>query len=317
MRCHNRPVATTLRPDGSNHNQLRVVVIGRCLVITVTAIVSEETSTGGSGFFLFLLFFFHNSGGRGVTATSASTRSGKLGGILEVFLVLVGNVKGVGRALDGEGQDHLEGIDDRVGNGSLGRVSGGERDRGQNAESLAELSGEDVVGDLQDLGVEERTVVVDHLKDHTVGEGTDVELLQESGLRGGDLVSGGDEVGVVDHLDLSAGNLGGDLEGLEKGGLTGITTGGTLGNDDVVGGDGTDLGGSGAGVGLEDLADVAEVSVGEDETDVSAAALDELLDGGLGVFFDVFLQTLSHHGVLSHQDLGLSSQGLTGVLELF
>jgi len=123
-------------------------------------------------------------------------------------------------------------------------------------------------------------------------------------------------VRVVDHLNLSTGNLGGNLQGLEETGLTGIATGGTLGNDNIVGGSGTDLGGGGAGVGLQDFTDLAEIAIGEDKSDVSTAASDELFAWRSGVFLAVLLEDLSHHGVLSHQDFGFSTKGLSGVLEL-
>ena len=37
---------------------------------------------------------------------------------------------------------------------------------------------------------------------------------------------------------------------------------------------------------------------------------------GSGVLLNIFLKTLSHHGVFSHQDLGFAAEGLSGVLEL-
>mmetsp|Transcript_21042 Transcript_21042/g.58515 ORF Transcript_21042/g.58515 Transcript_21042/m.58515 type:complete len:352 (+) Transcript_21042:107-1162(+) len=286
-----------------------------CLVVTAI-VISEETASRG-GCFFFLLFLFNNLFGGGTSGiTTTTARSGELGRILEVFLVLVGLVEGVSSELDCDREDHLEGIDNRVGDGSLGRVSSGQRDGGQDGKSLAELCGENIVGDLQDLGVEEGSVVIDGLEDHTVREGADVELLQEGGLRSGDLLSSGDQVGIGNHLNLSTGNLGGNLQGLEKGGLTGITSGRSLGDNDISGGNGSDLGRGRAGVGLQDFLDGTKVTIGEDESNVSTALVDELSGRAIGVLLAEFLDTLSHHGVLSHQDLGLSTEGSARVLKL-
>mmetsp|Transcript_12803 Transcript_12803/g.26948 ORF Transcript_12803/g.26948 Transcript_12803/m.26948 type:complete len:351 (-) Transcript_12803:58-1110(-) len=295
---------------------VRRLRLNRCLVVTAVAVISEETTSLRGGFLFFFLLFFFDRSCRGIAAATASTGSGEFRRILEVFLVLIGLGKAVGIELDGDRQDHLECVDEGVGNGSLGRESGGQRDGGQDSEGLAELGGEDIVGDLQYLGIEEGSVVVDGLERHTVQERADVELLQKSGLGGGDLVSLDDQVGIGNHLNLTTGNLGGDLKGLEKGGLTGITSGGSLFYDDISGGNGSNLGRGGTGVGLQDFLDGTEITVGEDESDVPAALIDELDARGFGVLLDVFLDTLSHHSVLSHQDLGLSTKCLTGVLEL-
>jgi hypothetical protein len=106
------------------------------------------------------------------------------------------------------------------------------------------------------------------------------------------------------------------LQGLEKGGLTGITSSGTLGDDNGSRGEGTDTSRGGTSVGFEDLTDRTKVAIGKDETDVSTARIDELIHIGLRVGFDVLTHALAHHGVLSHENLSLSAEGLTGYLEL-
>jgi hypothetical protein len=106
------------------------------------------------------------------------------------------------------------------------------------------------------------------------------------------------------------------LEGLEKGSLTGITSSGTLGNNYIDGSDSTNTSGSGTDVGLKNLTNLTKVSVGEDESDVSAAAFLKLGNGSVRVFLDVFTDTLSHHGVLSHQDLSLPTKSQTSRLDL-
>lgn len=286
-----------------------------CLV--VSAIISaEHVDSGSLHLLLFGLLLGSLLGSGSSAASTAAAGSGELAGVLEVLLVGLGLVEGVVVEADGDGEDDLEGVRNGVGDGGLGGVSDGEGEGGQSLEGLTELGGKDIVGDVEDLGVKEGAVVVDGLELKTVGEGRDLELLEESGLRGGNLVSLVNELDVVDDLNLTTGNLGGDLEGLEESGLTGITAGGALGDNDVAGGSGTDTGGGGTDVLLEDVTDVAEVAVGEDEADVAAEDLDKGLLRGIGVLLDELPQDLAHHGVLAHEDLALATETDTGLLEL-
>lgn len=231
-------------------------------------------------------------------------------------LVGRGLLEGEGGESAGNGNAVLERVGDGVGDRGLGGEVGGEGELREHGDGGSDLEGEDVVGDVEDLGVEEGAVVIDHLEDKTVGEGGDVELLEEGGLGGSNLLSGGDEVGVVGHLDLSLGNLGGDLEGLEEGCLSGVASGGSGGDNDVAGGDSSDTGGGRADVVVDGGADVSEVSVGEDESDVSTAEDSHLGDGGVRVLLGKLPEDLAHHGVLAHEDLRLAAESDPGVLEL-
>lgn len=66
------------------------------------------------------------------------------------------------------------------------------------------------------------------------------------------------------------------LEHLEERRLSGVAAGGAGGHHNVDGGHGADTGRGGHAVGLDDIADLAELSVGEDETDVSDHAGEDL-----------------------------------------
>lgn len=59
------------------------------------------------------------------------------------------------------------------------------------------------------------------------------------------------------------------LKHLEERSLPGVTTGGAGGHNDVSGSNGSHTGGGGHAVLLNDRTDFTEVTVGEDETDVS------------------------------------------------
>jgi hypothetical protein len=123
-------------------------------------------------------------------------------------------------------------------------------------------------------------------------------------------------VGIGSHLNLTTGNLGGDLKSLEESSLSRITSSTSLGNNHINGGNGSNLGGSGTNIGFKSLTDFSEISVGENETNVSAAAGLELLDGRARVLLTIFTDALAHHGVLSHEDFSLAAESLTGLLEL-
>lgn len=195
-----------------------------------------------------------------------------------------------------------------------GRVSGGEGDGSDLLDPGQEPVEEDGLLDVEDLGGEGVALGEDLLDDHSVGERRDVEHVQQGGLGGSDLDTLLEDLDVVDDLDGSSGNLGGDLQGLEERGLTGLHTGVTGGDEDVVGSDGTGSGGGGDLVGDDDLSDVLQVTRGEDETDVTLDERQELLE--LRVVDDDSSEGSSDHGVLAHEDDTLASEGNSDLVQL-
>mmetsp|Transcript_11008 Transcript_11008/g.23844 ORF Transcript_11008/g.23844 Transcript_11008/m.23844 type:complete len:326 (+) Transcript_11008:110-1087(+) len=248
--------------------------------------------------------------------SSTAARSSELAGVLEVLLVRLSLVEGVVVESNGDGKDDLEGVRDGVRHGRLSGMSNGEGQGGEGLERLGEFGGKDIIGDVENLGVEEAAVVVDGLELETICEGGDLELLEESSLRGSNLVTLVDELDVVDDLNLTTGNLGCDLKGLEEGSLTRITTRGSLGNDHIARCNCPYTGRSGTNVLLEDLTDLSKVAVGEDEADISAKDLDQSLLGGFGVLLNVLLEDLAHHRVFSHKDFALAAEALARLLKL-
>mmetsp|Transcript_4640 Transcript_4640/g.8861 ORF Transcript_4640/g.8861 Transcript_4640/m.8861 type:complete len:337 (-) Transcript_4640:64-1074(-) len=242
--------------------------------------------------------------------------SGLGGGGLDEGLVGISLLKGETVEPDRDGKDALESVGDTVRDGGLSGEVGGEGKLREHGDGGANLGGKNIVGDVKDLGVKQGAVVVDHLEAKTVGEGADVELLEESGLGGANPFALGNEVSIVGHLNLSLGNLGGNLEGLEERSLSRVAASGALGDDDVAGGNAADTGRGGADVLFTDGADLAKVTVGEDEANVALAQGGKLADGAAGVLLLEVLKDLAHHGVLAHEDLGLAAEANTGVLEL-
>ena len=77
----------------------------------------------------------------------------------------------------------------------------------------------------------------------TIAEWGDVQHVEKRGLGWSDLVLLLDQMDIVQDFNASTGDLGGDLQSLEEGGLLGTESGGTLRDDDIQGSDGTSLGG--------------------------------------------------------------------------
>lgn len=117
-----------------------------------------------------------------------------------------------------------------------------------------------------------------------------------------------------DDFDGTTGNLCRNSEGLEEGCLAWLHTGVSGGDDDLVGGEGTGTSRGGDLVGCDDITDFLEVSLGEDETDVSLDLLEESLV--LRVLGEGTSECSSDHGVLAHEDDTLASECETDLVHL-
>jgi len=205
---------------------------------------------------------------------------------------------------DGEGVGHteLEGEGGNLGDGGL------------------ELSDDIGGGDVEGSGVVEETTFVDLGDDNTVEERLDVELGQEGDVGSGDAITLLDEVDLVDDFNSTLNDLGGDVQGLEERGLTGVETSSTRGDKDIDGGGDTRLGGSRDFELHDGGADFSEGTVDEDETDVTdegVVQLDQVgnfLVGLVGV--NVILDDLAHDGVLTDDDDTTTTDGHTDLLHL-
>lgn len=60
------------------------------------------------------------------------------------------------------------------------------------------------------------SVVVDVEDFHTIGEWSDIKLLEELGARGIDNITDVEKIFFIGDLDLTSENFGGDFEGMEK-----------------------------------------------------------------------------------------------------
>mmetsp|Transcript_22187 Transcript_22187/g.48126 ORF Transcript_22187/g.48126 Transcript_22187/m.48126 type:complete len:354 (+) Transcript_22187:157-1218(+) len=289
-----------------------------CLIITATIIVSKHTTTNGRSFF-FLLFFLNLlffSFSRATSAAATPAGSSEFARISKVFLNCISLVKRVVFKLNGNRQDGLVSIGNAVRNTGLRGVSQSQGNGGKSIESRSELHGKNFIGDIKNLGIKEGSIIVHLLQHQTIGKGLNTKFLKESSLRGSNLITGLNKVGIVHHLNLTSSNFGGDLQSLEKGGLTGITTSGSLWHNNLRRSDGTDTGRSGTGVCLKDFTDFSQIIIGENKSNVATANVGQLAGRRRGILFGEFLDALSHHGVLTHENLGLSTQFASGHLEL-
>lgn len=173
---------------------------------------------------------------------------------------------------DSDGKDVLVRVDDGVHDRGQGGEVDSQRDGGNGVDDRLQSSQELLLTNVEDVGSKGLALVVDLRNAHTVGEGRDVEHVEQGSLGGADLATSLNELEIGGDFNGTTGNLGGDTEGLEEGGLAGLHTGVSSGNPDIGGSESTGTSGSSNLVGKDDITNLLEVVVGEDETDV---ALDE------------------------------------------
>jgi hypothetical protein len=176
---------------------------------------------------LLLLFLLLSLGGGSVGAGSSTAGGGAGGGVLvgvgnavlelsNLFPLVVG--------LDGDSEDLLVGVDDGVHDGRQGREVGCQGDASNGGDSRAESLEELRLLNVEDGGVEGLTSIVNLVDSHTVGEGRDVQQVEQGSLGGTDLVTGLNELEVSGNFNGTTRNLGGDTESLEERGLSGLHT---------------------------------------------------------------------------------------------
>ena len=280
-------------------------------------IVSEERETSSEIVLLLFNLGGGSSGGRGRGGSRSSGGRGSSSGVgLRVgdhVLKLLSLLDGVVSS-NGDGEDVLVGIDEQVGEGS----DGGEVDlegEGGNASNTSRDSRDDLgISDVEDLRLEDVSVIVDLKDGETIREGLDVEELEERSLRRTDLISDADDGDVGGDLNLTLGNLGRDVKSLQERSLSGLETSVTLRNGDIERRDGSRLSGSGDADLHKLITAVRQLLLGEDETNVTPDVLQENLDGR--DLLQVITDGLTDESVLTHQDDSVSAGELTDTLEL-
>lgn len=216
--------------------------------------------------------------------------------------------------LDGNGEDVLVGVDERVRNRDDGRVRESERDACNRLDTGHEPADQFVLANVQYMRREGRPVVVDHRDSHAVCEGRNVQHVQEGGLGWTDSGPGMDDLDVLSDFDGTTGDLGRDRERLEEGCLSRFHTRVSGRDRDVYGSNGTSTSGGLYLVGDDDFANFLEVTGGKDEANVTLYMREETFE--LGVLGENVSQRSADHGVLAHEDDTLAAKGDTNLMHL-
>jgi hypothetical protein len=144
--------------------------------------------------------------------------------------------------LEGDGNERGVTVGERVRNRGEGGIAGLQRDGRQELHTEREPLDDLLVGDLEGLGVVDEAALVGVDHGQTIVEGLEVELLEEGGLGVADLLTFVDQVEVVDDLNLTLLNTGGNVECLQESSLSGLQTGSSGLDDDIARRDGSGLG---------------------------------------------------------------------------
>lgn len=211
-------------------------------------------------------------------------------------------------------KDILVGVDKSVSDRDDSGVVEGQGDSGDGLDTFQEPVHQFGRLDVEDMRREDRAVVVDLNDLHTVREGRNVHHVEQSRFGGTDTVSSVDDLDVADNFDGTTGNLGGDTQSLEEGGLARFHTGVTSGDGDIDGSESTGTSGSSDGVAGNGCADVLEITGSEDEADVATDVGHETFV--LGRFGEEDAKSAADHGVLAHQDDTGASEGDTDLMHL-
>lgn len=229
-----------------------------------------------------ILLLLLSRGGSTTSSGSGGSSRGVSIGVGDAVLELL-NLGPADPGHDGNSKNLLVAVDNRVEDGRQGREVQGQRDSGNGGDSRRQGLEELLLTNVENAGGEGLALVVDLRDTHTVGEGRDVEHVEQGSLGGTDLGAGLNELEISGDFNGTTGNLGGDTESLEERGLSGLHSGVSSRDPDVGGGESTSTGGSSDLVGEDNVTNLLEVLVGENETDVTLdVGKETLVLGGVG-----------------------------------
>ena len=217
-------------------------------------------------------------------------------------------------ALHRNGQQVLVGIDERMRDRDNGRVRECERNAGNRLDTRQEPVDQLALLNVEHVRREDVATVVDHGHSHTVRERRNVEHVEQRRLGRSDPSPLYDDLDVRHDFNRTTGNLGGDLERLEEGCLSGFHTRVSCRDDDIYRGDGTCTRGGFDFVGDDNLAHVLEVTRREYKANVSLDDWKQALE--LRVLRKDVAQRTAHHGVLAHEHDALSAESGTNLMHL-
>ncbi|CAO0795535.1 unnamed protein product [Mucor circinelloides] len=272
----------------------------------------KETETHIIILFLRLLSGgFSSRGRRGLSSNGGSnSESFRVG---NEFLDLLRTGEGI-IGSNRDSQQVLVTVDDRVRNGSQSRITNSERDGGNLTDSSQQVGNQLGFFNIENIGREERSSIVNLDNTHTISEGRDVQHVQENSFGRTDLGARLDKLDIRDNFNGTTSNLGGDTESLEERGLSWFHTSVTTGNDNISRSNGTSTSRSSNTVGDDLFTDILEVTVGENETNVTLNKVKKLLE--FGTLTNHTLQGTTNHGVLTHKNNSFTTEGETDLMHL-
>merc|ERR1719328_796347 len=156
--------------------------------------------------------------------------------------------------------------------------------------------------------------IVDLLNDEPIGEGRDIQHVEESSFGGSDFVSRCKKLDLIQDFNGSLGNLGWDVKSLEERGLLRTHTSVLGSNHDGNGSNSTGLGRGSNLVVHNDLTDLSEISLGEHEANISTDVRKKLLKSW--VVLQMSTDGFAHHGVFAHEHLSVTTKSDTDLLYL-
>mmetsp|Transcript_2151 Transcript_2151/g.4810 ORF Transcript_2151/g.4810 Transcript_2151/m.4810 type:complete len:335 (-) Transcript_2151:189-1193(-) len=288
-----------LRPDKSAHSA------SRCLI--------EQVEVGG--FFLFVVFFDDSRLGR--TTASGGSGGSRCEGtrVSEVVLDLLRELKRVLGA-DGNSEHVLVRVDDGVRHGRKGRVVRREGDGRNLLDTFHELGFERGVGDVQNRRRVHGTLVVHFEHFQTVGERSVLHLTEQRRNGRRDTVTNLQRNDVVDDFNRTLVNLRRNVERLEERRLGRFHTSRTSRNDDFNRGNSTDTRRGRHNKLLNLSANIQQITLGEDDTDVADELVSQDHPRVVALFFAVLRDALAHQRVLTHEHDGFRANGRADVHEL-
>jgi len=276
----------------------------------------EETSE--SFIFGFFLFFFLLGGGRGGSCwcvRGGGNRSRASIGIRvgnAIFQIVYFGPAVL--SLNCDSQNLLVAVNNGVDNRWEGWEVGGQGDSSNGGDSAAEGLEELRLLNIKNTSGEGVSLVINLGDTHSVGEGRDVQHVEQGSLGSSDLAASLDQLQIGCNFDGTTSNLGWNTKSLEERGLSGFHTSVSCGNVDIGGSNGSSSGGSSNLVGENLVADSLELGVGEDEADIALDVREETLI--FWIIADEAFDSTTNHGVLSHQYDTLSAERMTDLVHL-
>lgn len=244
-------------------------ILRNCLIVII---ISEQSTN--VGIFRFFLLFFDWLGSLSLGwGSSGGSGWGSWGSALQRVQKLDWDI-----SFQSNRGNIFESGSDQVWNGEDIWLSDGEGDSSELISSISELGEQVFWLHVEDFWGKDSSVVVDVEDFHTEREWLDIQLSQKDSFGVSDLSSLIADLVILGDFDLTLLNLGGDVQGVEETDLRGIQTSWSWWDDDFQWGEGSDLSWGWDSVTFNDWLEVEDGGIGEDETNLSLAQVQELFD---------------------------------------